>query len=161
MSLWYFRWEVLFKLSLCGLRFLLVTSFSTWPWAGWSGQSTFGLLWVGDLCASLQLNSALLRSWPEFLGEGTAGFVGQLQEMGGQSLEGQLRVQLECCEWPPSGCPAGFLWSTVRHGVLWAHCRGSSSFLGWGWQAQLCHLPGYPKAGLPSSPWAFWLPGPA
>ena len=48
------------------------------------------------------------------------------------------------------GVTAGSPWSTLGHGARWAHCQGSSSSLGWGWQAWHCHLPGCPESGISS-----------
>ena len=87
-----------FKLSWSDFEFLPVTTSSAQLLAELSLQSSSGLPWMGDLCASWQLNSTLLRSWPEFLGEGAARFVGQFQGMGGQSLGDPSRVPLECCQ---------------------------------------------------------------
>ena len=38
------------------------------------------------------------------------------------------------------------------NGVLRAHRRGTSLFLGWRWQVWLCHLSCCPEAGLLSFP---------
>ena len=74
----------------------------------------------GPVCI-LVIEFSFTKKLARIPGGGATRSVGQLQEKGGQSLEGPSRVQLGCCEWPSSGCPAGFPWSTVGHGVLGGH----------------------------------------
>ena len=77
MSLLYFSFGgSSFKLSWSDFKFLLVTASSAQLLAELLLWSSSGLPWMGDLCESWQLDSTLLRSWLEFLGEGAARFVG-------------------------------------------------------------------------------------
>ena len=88
-----------FKLSWSDFEFLLVTASSAQLLAELSLQSSSGLPLDGGpvhiLATEFNFTEKLARnSW----GRGAARFVGQFQEMGGQSLGDLSRVQLECCE---------------------------------------------------------------